>query len=217
MKHALLENAAPRKKSEETSLKVYGTRIPSQSESVWRKGQETTKEKYGYASPFEIPEIYQKGRDTFIKNFDLGKHSHLFYSEISQEFCKNLLDCLNDKIKNHTHFATYRGEYRIDYRKENNQIGHYFYDFCITTLKIIIEFQGVYWHRKPEIYEPNDSNIRKWKEDEHKKLVAEQSGFEVLYIWEDDYCKNKKESVQYFVNLITNKYEKMLVEQRGKL
>jgi very-short-patch-repair endonuclease len=83
----------------------------------------------------------------------------------------------------------------------------FFYDFCIRSKKIIIEFQGSKFHFNKEKH--NDS----WRSlysnqtpeesmlyDNSKKILAEQNGFILLYVWDTD-------DVDEFLNNLKNIYE----------
>jgi len=66
-------------------------------------------------------------------------------------------------------------------------------DFFIAEKGKIIEFDGIYWHKK------NPEN--KKREYERDKSII-NSGFKVLHIREDEYCKNPKETIQKCINFI---------------
>ena len=66
-------------------------------------------------------------------------------------------------------------------------------DFYIDDVKKILEFDGVYWHKK------NPEN--KLREDERDTSIK-NSGYSVLHIREDEYYKNPKEIVEKCVNFI---------------
>lgn len=77
----------------------------------------------------------------------------------------------------------------------------YTYDFCVG--KKIIEYNGTYWHCDPRVYTEDyfHFKIKKnskevWERDAKKQQYALDNGYELLVIWEDDYKKNKKETLQ---------------------
>jgi len=73
----------------------------------------------------------------------------------------------------------------------------YFVDYVIPELKLIVEFNGDYWHMNPSKYKLKDINQTKgktaaqiWQED-HKKIKAiEAAGFKCLLVWESDYKRD---------------------------
>jgi len=72
------------------------------------------------------------------------------------------------------------------------------FDFHITKTKILIEVNGDYWHANPKLYESKDllsypgGEIRAmeiWNNDLNKKIIAEDKGYNVIYIWESEILK----------------------------
>jgi len=73
------------------------------------------------------------------------------------------------------------------------------YDIYIPKLKMLIEFNGDYWHCNPKRYSSDYFNVKRnmtaqeiWKKDAIKEALAINEGFNFLTIWESDYRKNKK-------------------------
>lgn len=73
----------------------------------------------------------------------------------------------------------------------------YYYDFCLEDKKKIIEFNGTYWHCDPKKYKPdyfhpqiqkNASEI--WEYDKYKYSIAENKGYSILCVWENEYDSN---------------------------
>lgn len=71
----------------------------------------------------------------------------------------------------------------------------YAYDFCYGDK--IIEFNGDYWHCNPKKYKENYVNKtikltakEIWEHDYQKKIIAENFGYQVHYVWEMDYKKD---------------------------
>lgn len=93
----------------------------------------------------------------------------------------------------------------------------YFYDFTILSKKIIIEYNGSYWHPNYEKYETDYLN-KNFKNhillknnnytpdkiieyDKHKINIAKEKEFDVLILWEDDgYDHNIKKLNKYLKN-----------------
>lgn len=74
------------------------------------------------------------------------------------------------------------------------KILHKFYDFKVKNLPLIIEFHGDYYHANPKLYEGKKLNrmqVKNKANDEYKRALASISGFDIIYIWEDDFKKNK--------------------------
>jgi len=132
-----------------------------------------------------------------------GMIHNTHYSKISQEFCKLLYENLDIEFQKYSYFAGNKDEIWIRY-VDNNRNNYYFYDFCLWNKKIIIEFQGDYWHRNPQTYEYNLENLSIWLKDDHKKEVAEENGFTILYVWESDYKNDKEKIIKNCLDFISS-------------
>lgn len=81
----------------------------------------------------------------------------------------------------------------------------FWYDFCIPSLSLLIEYQGDYWHANPRKYAPGTTlNIVRrgpvrvediWGRDELRRQSAISAGYGVVVIWEMDYKKGGREVV----------------------
>lgn len=87
------------------------------------------------------------------------------------------------------------GQFKIDNLK---------YDFLIKDKKVIIEYNGDYWHCNPNKYNADYFNQKKqkyahelWEQDRIKKELAEKSGYKLFIIWEQDYMFNKIELIKH--------------------
>lgn len=90
-----------------------------------------------------------------------------------------------------------------DILKCESQINIDGYLFDLGNNKKLIEYNGDYWHCNPKKYGPEffHKNLKmkaknKWKKDREKISFAENKGYEVLVIWEWDFNKNRKETIQ---------------------
>ena len=81
--------------------------------------------------------------------------------------------------------------------------GEHNFAFDFTLGKKIIEFQGDYWHCNPEKYSAD--YVHKtygitaqevWNKDKIKLECARNHGYEVLYIWELDYRKDREGQIK---------------------
>lgn len=123
------------------------------------------------------------------------------YSKIGLEFCKKIYKGISDLYP-----EAYFGENEFIFQFKGYKIIKP--DFYIPKLKLIIEFNGTFYHRDKRIY--NNKNdliseaIRK-REERRLKILRESFGMEVLIIWESDYNKNKKEVINKVIGYIRNK------------
>lgn len=75
----------------------------------------------------------------------------------------------------------------------------FIYDFFLPDQNLLIEYQGDYWHANSSKYPPGTQlkiqgvglvRVEEiWARDEAKVRKAEEKGYSVAYIWEEDYKK----------------------------
>ena len=70
------------------------------------------------------------------------------------------------------------------------------FDYELIDEKIILEYNGTYWHCDPRKYKADYYNEKKrmyakdvWERDHVRKTKVEELGYKVVYIWEDDVRK----------------------------
>lgn len=118
------------------------------------------------------------------------------YSEISQKLF-NSIEVLISCCKYHTYYATKGNKYNNEYilTLKNRVIRP---DYFIKELKLIIEFDGEYWHKNEErrLY------------DRIKENDIKESGYYIINVREEDYKKNPQAEVKRcldFIEEIRNK------------
>jgi len=122
----------------------------------------------------------------------------MFYSKISQELFNSIIPGDLSSV----YFATNeKGEFS-KYDKDNKRV--YFYDYVDLKHKKCIEFNGDVFHANPKFYSSTDTpNFRNksqtsqeiWENDKQKIKTIEDTGINVLVIWENDYKHNMKETI----------------------
>lgn len=141
---------------------------------------------------------YNCSEEDAIKHLDeiyAQRNKRCLYSSSGLEFAKCIEadKCLSGK-------AVLYGE--NEFGKWSHLLNSYvFYDVTIPELKLIFEFDGDYYHANPNRFSPDDVvSIAKdkklkasdiWMRDKMKAQTAEDLGFEVCRVWENDYKSNK--------------------------
>lgn len=127
------------------------------------------------------------------------KKGFITYSKSSQECFDTLLLLLTPEEKNTTFYATFNKEERID---------RYRVDFLVKKLKLVVEYLGDYWHGNPMFMNENDM-IRSGKTakeirelDRIRKSRLEELGYNVVYIWQNDWKTNRSETITLFEKVI---------------
>ena len=187
------------------------------------KGQQTYYKKNGFTHNMKNPECVkkhaEKRKNTILSRTEerrkeieikrlagytktgvntlFGKNNKNKQSKISTDFYTNLVS--------HLKYAICTEEL----------IGNYIVDFLIPNV-CIIEFFGTFWHADPRKYKPHSvlkrGNNSKhhilaskiWERD-HKKIafLVEETKLPCIIVWEDDYKRNKFETIQNVIKQIS--------------
>ena len=114
--------------------------------------------------------------------------------------CKTLDDILDNPED--SKYAIKNGEFYL--KTNTNNIKRY--DYCIPSLMLIVEFQGLYSHGllEGQEYSYGRPIEEVWKYDEEKKILAEQNGYKVFYVYENEYRNNKSKCLENLLKEIKN-------------
>lgn len=136
-------------------------------------------------NPAEFTRIYLKNKDD-LKT----KITHV-------RFCELLCD-MNCQLGDLREFA------RTDFEFNKS----YFYDFCLKPLKIIVEYNGIYFHpRNREDWRRKDLTFDEALAKDLRKIsFIEDLGYKVFVIWEDD-------DIEIKINEVIN-YAKAQLDKR---
>lgn len=150
-----------------------------------------------------FPESWQ---EEYSKSFEI-KHSSNFRSKGGDLFCTMLNERFSwlesNRYFGDREFTTYSEELKRVVK----------YDYVDTKLKVVVEYNGDYWHGNPKKYPggtimeyPNGSRIPVeviWAQDLRKSRVMEERGYRVFSVWEMDCVEN--------INLVLDElYEEIL-------
>jgi hypothetical protein len=225
--HNFDRNSLSRKEWESKLLIDEGIMNVFQRESVKEKIKETWTSKYGVDNPSKSEDIKLKKLETLAKTLEIRpnlykdnwKIQHIKFMEdlgydprlhaigkASNESLlvfKPLLDwCLSIGIEEDDIYLGIeeKQEFFLQTKKKL-----YFYDFCIRSKKIIIEFHGTAFHAKSEdqiwkhpfINQNAKENIRNTKVKNNKAI---KNGFNLLEIWSDESIESNIEKCKTFIN-----------------
>lgn len=88
----------------------------------------------------------------------------------------------------------------LEYQKQF-KIDKKLYDFYISNNNLLIECHGDYWHGNPKIYNKFDDRQTKIKlNDEFKKQLAKNSGYNLIELWEYDVNNHINEVISKIKN-----------------
>lgn len=185
-----------------------------------------------YKSEEELKEIRSRSGDALKKKYESGEV--VPYAILNPEWEKENLKKRREgyerwlkENKEGIRLPTSKKERKIGkilvslgkkFSKQFNIEGERFrYDFMLKEEKLIIEFNGTYWHCDPRKYEENFFHTKKqktakeiWEYDKQKRIHAEKNGYGYLVIWEDDIRKKTTGEFEDCVKEEICKYVKLL-------
>lgn len=166
-----------------------------EGQKIWKDRQEKWKRSLNSKTEQEKIEINRK------KLFNNSG-----YSKISQKLFWNIYEKFSE---NNIKFEELTGELVL-YNKDLNK--HYRYDYVDFTRKKIIEFNGDFWHCNPEKYNEDfnhkilKSSAKKiWMNDKIKIDWISSKGYKVMVIWESEYRKDPKQTLEKCIEFINEK------------
>lgn len=140
-------------------------------------------EKYGAEQGLERWKERQK---KWLENYSFNN-----YSKVSQKLFKAIDEAIQ-KYGYTTYYATKGDKYNNEYtlKLDNRVINP---DYFIEELKVIIEFDGDYWHYQ---------NPDRLKYDKIKEEAAKRSGYHMISVRECDYNRDPQAEVDRCINFI---------------
>ena len=137
--------------------------------------------------------VWKSRQEKWSKNF-----KKVNFSKISQILFNEIIQQLPDELKTSIYYATLD---RPDMRKYKNKeyildVGKTYIrpDFICLDIGKIIEFDGDYWHSAAKVNPIREAN--------RDKMIID-AGMDVLHIREQDYKKNKEETVEKCIKFLT--------------
>ena len=96
----------------------------------------------------------------------------------------------------------------------NDTKNYYVYD--IKVGKILIEYNGDFWHANPEMFDESFYNkVSKlnateiWEKETHKEKVASNHGYIVYRIWEKQFREDKRGTIEKCINYLKQSKENL--------
>lgn len=142
------------------------------------------------------------GSETIYEHMNKTRNRELAHSEIAH---KKRISTMIKKYgfktfrKDHSKIELDLIEALSEFEFSSGYIGRNQIDLLCRKKKIAVEVQGDFWHANPKKYTEDWINpvtkqtakeIR--EKDERKKQFLELKGYTVLYVWENDYRKNRE-------------------------
>lgn len=212
MKKYGVKNVSQSTQIQAKKIKTYTKKYRSYENYCLEKSKQLSSGSQKFRSdPINKLEIQRKAENTCLnlyghKNFGAGKEA----KRKRQETYSNLiatwdLEERRSRTQDARNAANKSGPTsKIELRVKHALIGlgydfisnislfGYNYDMILHDKNILIEVQGDMWHANPEKYKDTDLIMGKlpvkyiWDKDARKKKKAEEQGFFVVYIWENE-------------------------------
>lgn len=226
-----LKLKSQREKQKQTNIKKYGKENVSQVDLIHKKKEETFQKHYGYRNifcdsdlikqfyidkfgvdnPSKLSWVEQKKFETLMKNYGVDcfnalslKFSH---SKMSLKLFDSIYSLLCEELKECTKYHNHNSELKVYFDRKS--FAYLDFSILIRDVKIVIEFNGDYWHMNPSNYSKNDYNstvhmeaYQIWQKDNIRKNKIEQAGFKLLTIWESEYTTNSEQTLNKCLSFI---------------
>ena len=187
-------------KTLKTLEEKYGKGIINvwQVEEIKEKCKAKHIENLGVEHPMKSKEIQEKAKATNLEIYGVEYpfllSSYSSHSKIADDMCLALDILYSTLDTNDTKYFTKNGEFSLTTKNNHS----FFYDYTNIIEKWIVEFQGTYIHGLIEgqeyVYSTPVEEIH--KKDEEKKILAEQNGYKVFYVYENEYKSNKSKCLE---------------------
>ncbi|AFQ97117.1 hypothetical protein Aes508_035 [Aeromonas phage Aes508] len=180
---------------------------------IKKYGADKGKEKYeavNASKALTVDNLMKKHSCSFEDAVDIlgGYRYRSHASAISQEFAWAVYNKLNAELQAECYFSDLNkefGKFDIENRR------YVYYDFALSHKKIIIEYNGDFYHACPDKYAPDDiikygnkellaSDI--WAADAHKNKIVQDEGYHVIVVWDNEYLANKDGTINRIVEEI---------------
>jgi len=185
-KYGELLGCMPKEQVEKTCLERYGNKSFFASEQG-NMSFENLKKNYGWTDE-EIDELAKKKYEHYNSKHPIcsaSKHSLKYFIPLYEFLLQN---GIKDEDIHFGHFG------KKEYHLSNGKVRG-FYDFCIESLKIIIEFHGHMFHPHVEnlnecykwtgLFNNNTFDVQ-YARDIAKQELAIEKGYEYAVIWDDN-------------------------------
>lgn len=211
-------------KETSSSVKIYADKQLGENNSFYKTDINKRIDTYYDRIPEEeVARIFLKMKTTLNHKYQVGELVH--WSKKDPERHKIVSEIVrakqleNMKNKKHKYFPISAMEKKIgEFLKildinylPQQSLGYYAYDFLLDK-KIIIEYNGRYWHCDPRFYKEDYWHSKKkqfasqiWEKDKKKRDLAENLGYKLIVLWEDDIKKLTDEQIkEHLANIIQN-------------
>lgn len=165
----------------------------------WSPHNKKLPEEYTFGAGYIVELICPEDGSFYKKEiFNFVKHAYPFCA------CPNCTPKTSSFEKSVNQFI--QKDLQIDTITSNRQIiKPYEIDIVIESKKIAIECNGVYWHSDDVIQKSRNMSAKNFHQ--LKKDLAKDAGYDLFFVWENDWKHNKEIIEQELENILNNNYE----------
>lgn len=207
----LLKTKSENPQNENTKLEYYTSRGYTEEEAIQLRSDrqstfslEKCIEKYGEEEGYKKWLARQEKWQTTLKS-----KSDEEIAEINKKKLPKIgpISKAEQSIANYLRSVGISIDQQHPIKRENQTWYHY----DIVSGNKIIEYNGDYWHANPMIYEETHSFKRNklvmtakdiWNKDQNKIQTAIRNGYEVFVVWESEYLKDEKGTIEKCINFL---------------
>lgn len=142
------------------------------------------------------------------KVFNDQTHISRGYSKIGEDFVNSILESLRATGYEDVDDILHGKDEKFIRTKENKVFK---YDLTFPKPRKIIEFNGDFWHCNPNLFISDYYNKAKkmtakeiWDYDTEKKEAAENNGYSIFYVWENEYRNNKFSTIKKCLDFLAS-------------
>lgn len=193
-------------KEDHPSIARQASKVCGKNNSYYRMSDEfRAKTRYWeYKTPEELEEIRSRAGDTIKRRIQEGEIVPYIIAnpEWAKEFRKKRMEgykrwlLSGNKAKfgassiMEKRIGTFLEHLGYSYIRQKS-FGRYRFDYCLEEHKILIEYNGDYWHCNPEVYGAQYYNQKKgmiaeeiWAHDKKKLDKGKEKGYTIIVFWE---------------------------------
>lgn len=139
-------------------------------------------------------ESLAKSKRTLLQNHGVTNAFFLSKHRTVSKAQKEILDHLTSNVPQ----AKFEGE-----KLFHSGTHRYFVDIFSANAKMVVEFNGDYWHCNPSLYSGSFIHPRKnkaaeqiWREDLERMRVLQEMGYHTVTVWESEYNSDRQGVLQ---------------------
>jgi hypothetical protein len=135
-------------------------------------------------------------------------------SKVSQKFFWEIYNKIPPVLQKKTYFKELNSEFGTIVFENHVKTNFYKYDFVISSIGFVLEYNGDLFHANPKMFLPEDTpNFfdkkitakEIWEKDKIKKdYIENERGYHLYYVWDSEVLQQPERNLENVLNLIRN-------------